>query len=108
MSEPDPVIGSAAKTDLRPMRIVLPALLAFAVSAPLASSAHAQTVAAAEPAPTATQPPAAQTAAAPAQPAAAKPAQKTAATEPAKPKIWEPAVIHAETNDADTDSDGVA
>ncbi|HEX4118236.1 MAG TPA: peptidylprolyl isomerase [Rhizomicrobium sp.] len=65
--------------------------------------AHAQAVAAAEPAPSATQTPAAQPATAP-----SKPAQKTASTEPAKQKIWEPAVIHAETDDSDADSDGVA
>ncbi|HUO01231.1 MAG TPA: peptidylprolyl isomerase, partial [Rhizomicrobium sp.] len=87
------------------MRILLSALLALAFSAP---AAHAQAVAAAEPAPTTTQPSAAQAAAAPAQPAKSKPAQKTASAEPAKPKIWEPAVIHAETNDSDPDSDGVA
>jgi peptidyl-prolyl cis-trans isomerase SurA len=93
------------------MRILLSALFASAFSASLALSAHAQAVAAAEPAPSATQPPAA--ARTPSQPAsaakpAAKPAQKTAIAEPAKPKIWEPAVIHAETDDADADSDGVA
>jgi peptidyl-prolyl cis-trans isomerase SurA len=103
---PNPVIEPAAKTDLRPMRILYSALFASAFSASLALSAHAQTVAAAEPAPTATQPPAA---AASSQPAtASKPAQKTATVEPTKPKVWEPAVIHAETDDADADSDGVA
>ena len=86
------------------MRIFLSALFASAFSASLALAAHAQTVAAAEPAPSAT--PAATT---PSQPAtAAKPAQKTAIAEPAKPKVWQPAVIHAETDDADADSDGVA
>jgi len=80
------------------MRIVLPLFFALAISAPLASATLAQTVAATEPAPIATQAPA----------GAAKPAQKTAKAEPAKPKIWEPAVIHAETDDSDADSDGVA
>ena len=98
------MIEPAAKIDLRPMRIFLSALFASAFSASLALAAHAQTVAAAEPAPSAT--PAATT---PSQPAtAAKPAQKTAIAEPAKPKVWQPAVIHAETDDADADSDGVA
>jgi peptidyl-prolyl cis-trans isomerase SurA len=88
------------------MRILYSALFASAFSTSLALSAHAQTVAAAEPAPTATQPSAATT---PSQPAAAsKPAQKTATVEPTKPKVWQPAVIHAETDDADADSDGVA
>ena len=50
---PDPVIGPAAKTDLKPMRIVYPAILALVFSAPLASAAYAQAVAAAEPAPSA-------------------------------------------------------
>ena len=87
------------------MRIVLPLFFALAVSAPLASATHAQTLPATEPAPSATQPPSA--AAAPATPAT-KPTQKIAKAEPAKPKIWEPAVIHAETDDSDADSDGVA
>ena len=106
---PDLVIEPAAKTDLRPMRIVTPVFLALAFSAPLASVAHAQAVAAAEPAPSAnaTQPPSAQ--AVPTTPAtAAKPPQKTALVQPAKPKVWQPAIIHAETNDSDADSDGVA
>jgi len=80
------------------MRIVLPLFFALAISAPLASATLAQTVAATEPAPIATQAPA----------GSAKPVQKTAKAEPAKPKIWEPAVIHAETDDSDADSDGVA
>jgi peptidyl-prolyl cis-trans isomerase SurA len=81
--------------------------LALAFSAPLASAAHAQAVATAEPVPSAAQPPSAQ--AAPTVPAtAAKPAQKTATAQPAKPKVWAPAVIHAETDDSDADSDSVA
>ena len=86
------------------MRIVYPVILVLAVSAPWASAAHAQTVAAAEPAPagSATQPTSSQAA------PTAKPAQKTALVQPAKPKVWEPAVIHAEVNDSDADSDGVA
>jgi peptidyl-prolyl cis-trans isomerase SurA len=81
------------------MRIALSALFALVVSAPLAT--QAQTVATAEPSSATTQPPTA-------QPAPAKPAQKTATATPAKPKIWEPAVIHAETDNSDADSDGVA
>lgn len=72
--------------------------------------AGAQNVAAAEPPPTVDQPAAAQITptAAPVTPTAVqpKPAQKSASAEPAKPKIWEPAVIHAESDDAD--SDGIA
>jgi len=92
------------------MRIVLTAFFALAFSAWGMTARAQQNVAAAEPPPTAAQPAAAQAVptAAPGtaiQPAA-KPAQKSAATEPAKSKIWEPAVIHAESDDAD--SDGIA
>jgi peptidyl-prolyl cis-trans isomerase SurA len=96
------------------MRIVLTALFAFAVSASLGIAAQAQNMAAAEPQPPSAQPPApapeAVTASIPSltPEAKPKPAQKSAAVEPAKAKIWEPAVIHAETDDSDVDSDGVA
>lgn len=96
------------------MRIVLTALFAVAVSASLATAAQAQNMAAAEPQPDSAQvtasAPAAVTATIPSAPPAAKvqPSQKSAAAEPIKPKIWEPAVIHAETDDSDADSDGVA
>ena len=94
-------------TDLRPMRILYSALFALAFAAPLASPVHAQLSPPPNRRPSATQPPAA--AATPSQPAtASKPAQKTATVEPTKPKVWEPAVIHAETDDADADSDGMA
>ncbi|HKD46202.1 MAG TPA: peptidylprolyl isomerase [Rhizomicrobium sp.] len=87
------------------MRNVFTAFFVLAISASIGTTAHAQNVAVAEPAPGAAQPQATQPAAA--QPAAtSKPAQKTAAAEPAKPKVWRPAVIHAESDDAD--SDGVA
>jgi peptidyl-prolyl cis-trans isomerase SurA len=108
---PNPVIEPAAKTDLRPMRIVLTAFFALAFSGWGVTARAQQNVAAAEPPPSAAQPAAVQATptAAPAAPAAqppVKPAQKSAAAEPAKPKIWEPAVIHAESDDAD--SDGIA
>lgn len=107
---PDPVIGPAAKTDLKPMRIVLTAFFALAFSAWGMTARAQQNVAAAEPPPTAVPPAAAQavptaTPGTATQPAA-KPAQKSAVAEPAKSKIWEPAVIHAESEDAD--SDGIA
>ncbi|HWF65167.1 MAG TPA: peptidylprolyl isomerase [Rhizomicrobium sp.] len=91
------------------MRIVYPVFLALAFSAPLASAAHAQAVAAAEPTPrgSVVQPPSAE-AAQTTPTTAATPGQKTALAQPAKPKVWEPAVIHAETDDSDADSDGVA
>jgi peptidyl-prolyl cis-trans isomerase SurA len=92
------------------MRIVFTALFALALSASMGTAALAQSVAAAEPAPSATQASQPATTAAPQpaanSPAASKPTQKTATTEPTKPKVWQPAVIHAESDDAD--SDGVA
>ena len=93
------------------MRIVLTAFFALTFSGWGVTARAQQNVAAAEPAPSAAQPAAVQATptAAPAAPAAQPPvkqAQKTAIAEPTKPKVWQPAVIHAESDDAD--SDGVA
>ncbi len=94
------------------MRIVFTALFALALSASHGERRHLpRRVAAAEPAPSATRASQPATTAAP-QPAANSPAprpsrrRKPPPAEPTKPKIWQPAVIHAESDDAD--SDGVA